>query len=278
MVEDIIASVGRTGVITPVAVLKPVPVSGVMVTHATLHNEDEVRRKDVRIGDTVIVRRAGDVIPEVVGVIKDKRPKSARQFHMPVKCPVCASEVVREEGEIAHRCLGGLYCAAQRMGAILHFASRQALDIQGLGDKLVEQLVATGMVKTVADLYRLEAKELSALERMGEKSADNLLGQIARSKHTTLARFLYGLGIPQVGDATAELLASHFGMLEEILEADPETLERVPGIGPPWPRTSTGFPPEAQPRGDPALRRARSVADGQAQRARRDLLAGKTVV
>ncbi len=232
VVEDIIASVGRTGVITPVAVLKPVPVSGVTVTHATLHNEDEVRRKDVRIGDTVIVRRAGDVIPEVVGVIKDKRPKSARHFHMPVKCPVCASEVVREEGEIAHRCLGGLYCAAQRMGAILHFASRQALDIQGLGDKLVEQLVATGLVKTVADLYRLDAKELAALERMGEKSADNLLGQIARSKDTTLARFLYGLGIPQVGDATAELLASHFGTLEAILEAGPDTLERVPGIGP----------------------------------------------
>ncbi len=232
VVEDILASVGRTGVITPVAVLKPVQVSGVMVTHATLHNEDEVRRKDVRVGDTVIVRRAGDVIPEVVGVIKDKRPKRTRLFHMPKKCPVCESEVVREEGESAHRCIGGLYCPAQRMGALLHFASRRALNIEGLGDKLVEQLVAQGLVKTVADLYRLKKPALAALERMGEKSAQNLLDQIKKSKATTLPRLLYALGIPQVGEATALALAQHFGDLATIMAADAENLEAVPNIGP----------------------------------------------
>ena len=232
VVEDIIASVGRTGVITPVAVLRAVPVGGVTVTHATLHNEDELHRKDVRVGDTVIVRRAGDVIPEVVGVIADKRPKGTRVWHMPKTCPVCGSEVHREEGEAAHRCMGGLYCAAQRMGAILHFASRHAMDIQGLGDKLVEQLVEKGLVRTVADLYDLDRATLADLERMGEKSAQNLLEQIERSKDTTLARFLNALGIPQVGDATAELLAEHFGTLEALMDADRETLEAVHGIGP----------------------------------------------
>jgi DNA ligase (NAD+) len=232
VVEDILASVGRTGVITPVAVLKPVQVSGVTVTHATLHNEDEVRRKDVRVGDTVIVRRAGDVIPEVVGVIMDKRPKSTRLFRMPTKCPVCESEVVREEGESAHRCIGGLYCPAQRMGALLHFASRRALDIEGLGDKLVEQLITQGLVKTVADLYRLKKPALAALERMGEKSAQNLLDQIEKSKVTTLPRLLYALGIPQVGEATALALAQYFGDLAPILAADADSLETVPGIGP----------------------------------------------
>ncbi len=232
VVEDIIASVGRTGVITPVAVLRAVPVGGVTVTHATLHNEDELHRKDVRIGDTVIVRRAGDVIPEVVGVVKDKRPRGTRVWHMPTTCPVCGSAVRREEGEAAHRCMGGLYCAAQRMGAILHFASRQAMDIQGLGEKLVEQLVEKGLVRTVADLYRLDRDTLAKLERMGEKSAQNLLDQIERSKNTTLARFLNALGIPQVGEATAELLASHFGTLEALMDADRDTLESVPGIGP----------------------------------------------
>jgi DNA ligase (NAD+) len=232
VVEDILASVGRTGVITPVAVLRGVPVGGVTVTHATLHNEDELHRKDVRVGDTVIVRRAGDVIPEVVGVIKDKRPKGTRVWRMPKNCPVCGSEVHREEGEAAHRCMGGLYCAAQRMGAILHFASRHALDIQGLGDKLVEQLVEKGMVKTVAELYRLDRDTLAKLERMGEKSAQNLLDQIERSKDTTLARFLIALGIPQVGEATAEVLADHFGTLEALMDADRATLETVHGIGP----------------------------------------------
>ncbi|TAM45421.1 MAG: NAD-dependent DNA ligase LigA [Gammaproteobacteria bacterium] len=232
VVEGIFPSVGRTGVVTPVAVLKPVQVSGVTVTHATLHNEDEVRRKDVRVGDTVIVRRAGDVIPEVVGVIKDKRPRGTRLWHMPTKCPQCGSKVIREEGEAAHRCTAGLYCPAQRMGAILHFAARSAMDIEGLGDKLVEQLVEKRMIATVADLYRLKQDELAALERMGEKSAQNLLDNIEHSKDTTLARFLYALGVPQVGEATAEALAEHFGTVEALMEADKETLEQVPNIGP----------------------------------------------
>ncbi len=232
VVEGIFPSVGRTGVVTPVAVLKPVQVSGVTVTHATLHNEDEVRRKDVRVGDTVIVRRAGDVIPEVVGVIKDKRPRGTRLWHMPTKCPQCGSKVIREEGEAAHRCTAGLYCPAQRMGAILHFAARSAMDIEGLGDKLVEQLVEKRMIATVADLYRLKQDELAALERMGEKSAQNLLDNIEHSKDTTLARFLYALGVPQVGEATAEALAEHFGTIEALMEADKEMLEQVPNIGP----------------------------------------------
>jgi DNA ligase (NAD+) len=232
VVEDILASVGRTGVITPVAVLKPVQVSGVTVTHATLHNQDEVERKDVRIGDTVIIRRAGDVIPEVVGVIKDKRMRGARKWHMPKQCPVCNSEVIREEEEAAHRCMGGLVCSAQRIGALLHFASRHAMDIEGLGDKLVLQLVDKGMVKTVADIYRLKKGGLADLERMAEKSAQNLLDQIEKSKTTTLARFLHALGIPQVGEATAQLLADHFGALDLIMDANRETLEAIHGIGP----------------------------------------------
>ena len=232
VVEDIMASVGRTGVVTPVAVLKPVQVSGVTVTHATLHNQDEVERKDVRIGDTVIVRRAGDVIPEVVGVIREKRPRGTKPWHMPKKCPVCDSEVIREEEEAAHRCMGGLVCSAQRMGAILHFASRHAMDIEGLGDKLVQQLVEKGMVKTVADIYRLEKDELADLERMAEKSAQNLLDQIEKSKSTTLARFLHALGVPQVGEATAQLLADQFGSIDDIMDADRETLEQIHGIGP----------------------------------------------
>ena len=234
VVEDILASVGRTGVITPVAVLKPVHVSGVTVTHATLHNQDELERKDVRIGDTVIVRRAGDVIPEVVGVIPEKRPKNARKWHMPKKCPQCGSEVVREEGEAAHRCIGGLYCPAQRMGALLHFASRRAMDIEGLGDKLAELLVTSRMAETVADLYKLKDKKqaLVDLERMGEKSAQNLIDQIEKSKRATLPRLLHALGIPQVGEATALALAQHFGSLDAVMDADVETLQEVSGIGP----------------------------------------------
>jgi DNA ligase (NAD+) len=201
------------------------------VTHATLHNQDELERKDVRVGDTVIVRRAGDVIPEVVGVVKDK-PRGKRKWHMPKKCPVCDSEVIREEEEAAHRCMGGLVCSAQRMGAILHFASRHAMDIEGLGDKLVQQLVDKDMVKTVADIYRLKKDALADLERMAEKSAQNLLDQIEKSKTTTLARFLHALGIPQVGEATAQLLADHFGSLDDILDARRETLQTIHGIGP----------------------------------------------
>jgi DNA ligase (NAD+) len=241
VVEDILASVGRTGVITPVAVLRPVQVSGVTVTHATLHNQDELERKDVRVGDTVIVRRAGDVIPEVVGVIRDKRPRGTRKWHMPDKCPVCGSEVIREEEEAAHRCMGGLVCSAQRMGALLHFASRHAMDIEGLGDKLVQQLVEKDMVKTVADIYRLKKDELAGLERMAEKSAQNLLDQIEKSKTTTLARFLHALGIPQVGEATAQLLVDHFGALDDIMDAKRETLEQVHGIGPAMAEDIHGF-------------------------------------
>ena len=234
VVEDILASVGRTGVITPVALLRPVHVSGVTVTNATLHNQDELERKDVRIGDTVIVRRAGDVIPEVVMVILEKRKKGARKWHMPEKCPQCGSEVVREEGESAHRCIGGLYCPAQRMGALLHFASRRAMDIEGLGDKLAELLVTSGMAETVADLYKLKDKKqaLVDLERMGEKSAQNLIDQIEKSKGATLPRLLHALGIPQVGEATALALAQHFGELDAIMQADAEALQEVAGIGP----------------------------------------------
>jgi DNA ligase (NAD+) len=212
--------------------LKPVHVSGVTVTHATLHNQDEVDRKDVRVGDTVIVRRAGDVIPEVVAVIGEKRPRGTRAWQMPAKCPQCGSDVVREAGEAAHRCMGGLFCPAQRMGALRHFASRRAMDIEGLGDKLVEQLVAKGMAKTVADLYRLEKDELSALERMADKSAQNLLDQIEKSKDTTLPRLFYALGIPQVGEATARALAQHFGDLDAMLDADEAALQEIEGIGP----------------------------------------------
>jgi DNA ligase (NAD+) len=232
VIENIEPSVGRTGVITPVALLRSVQLSGANVTHATLHNSDEVERKDVRIGDTVIVRRAGDVIPEIVSVVETRRPPGTKPWRMPSKCPQCGSEVVREEGEVAHRCMGGLFCPAQRMGAILHFASRHAMDVNGLGDKLVEQLIGTKLVRTVADLYRIDREKLIDLERMAEKSADNLLAQIERSKETTLERFLYALGIPQVGTASAELLAEHFGSLEAVMEAEPETLQQVHGVGP----------------------------------------------
>ena len=232
VVEDILASVGRTGVITPVACLKPVAVGGVIVSRATLHNQDEVERKDVRVGDTVIVRRAGDVIPEVVGVIPEKRPADTTPWQMPTACPVCGSEVLRLENEAAHRCMGGLYCAAQRMGAILHFASRHALDIDGLGDKLVQQLVDRELVSTVADLYSLTREQLVALERMGEKSADNLLAAFDLSRNTTLPRFLYALGISQVGEVTAAQLAAHFGDLAPLMSADEEALQQVPDVGP----------------------------------------------
>ncbi len=232
VVEDILPSVGRTGVITPVAKLKAVQVGGVVVSNATLHNQDEVERKDVRIGDTVIVRRAGDVIPEVVGVVKEKRPHNAQPWRMPDRCPVCGSEVIRHPDEAAHRCMAGLYCPAQRMGALLHFASRRAMDIEGLGDKLVQQLVDTNLVTSSADIYHLSKAQLAELERMGDKSAQNLLDSIDKSKHTTLPRFLHALGIPQVGEATALALAQYFGALDAIMDADSETLQTVPGIGP----------------------------------------------
>lgn len=231
-VLDIEVQVGRTGKLTPVARLAPVFVGGVTVTNATLHNEDEVRRKDVQIGDTVIVRRAGDVIPEVVGVLKERRPAQARAFIMPTHCPVCDSAVLREEGEADARCTGGLFCAAQRKQALLHFASRRAMDIEGLGDKLVDQLVDGGLIRTLPDLYKLEATKLVGLERMAEKSALNLLAALEASKQSTLPRFLFALGIRHVGEATAKDLARHFGSLEAMLNASTEQFLQVNDIGP----------------------------------------------
>lgn len=235
--------VGRTGALTPVARLKPVFVGGVTVTNATLHNEDEVRRKDVRIGDTVIVRRAGDVIPEVVAIVPEKRPQRPGAdlfatvplhdpFVMPTVCPECDSAVEKPEDEAIARCTGGLYCPAQRKQALWHFASRRALDIEGLGDKLVEQLVEQGLVHSPADLYALDAATLAGLERMGEKSAANLAAAIAASRETTLARFIYALGIRNVGEATAKDLARHFGSLDALLVADEDALQQVPDVGP----------------------------------------------
>jgi DNA ligase (NAD+) len=224
--------VGRTGKLTPVARLEPVFVGGVTVTNATLHNEDEARRKDVRVGDSVIVRRAGDVIPEVVAVVPEKRRHGSQVFTMPRQCPVCGSEAVREEGEADYRCTGGLFCGAQRKQAILHFAQRRAMDIEGLGEKLVEQLVDAGVIKTLPDLYRLGFRALAELERMGEKSAENLLANLDKSKQTTLPRFLYGLGIRHVGEATAKDLARHFGKLDGIMDASVERLLEVPDVGP----------------------------------------------
>jgi DNA ligase (NAD+) len=224
--------VGRTGALTPVARLEPVFVGGVTVSNATLHNMDEVNRKDVRIGDTVIVRRAGDVIPEVVSVIKDRRPKGTRKVKLPAKCPVCDSSVVREEGEAVARCTGGLYCSAQRVEALKHFVSRRAMDIDGLGAKLIEQLVSIDRIKTPAGIFELEKDELASLERMGEKSAQNLIDAIEQSKDTTLARFLYSLGIREVGEATAASLAAHFGGLDAIMAAAEEDLLSVADVGP----------------------------------------------
>jgi len=223
-VLDIEVQVGRTGALTPVARLKPVFVGGVTVTNATLHNEDELHRKDVRVGDTVIVRRAGDVIPEVVSVRLAKRPRDARAFHMPKRCPVCGSPVVRLPGEAVTRCTGGLFCKAQRREALLHFKGRRAMDIEGLGDKLAEQLVESGMVENPADLYGLQAGQLAALERMGEKSARNVIDSIERSRDATLARFVFALGIPGVGEEAAKILARHFGTLGALLEADWDAL------------------------------------------------------
>jgi DNA ligase (NAD+) len=231
-VEAIDVQVGRTGKLTPVARLAPVFVGGTTVSNATLHNEEELRRKDVHIGDTVIVRRAGDVIPEVVRVLPERRPADARAFVMPTHCPACGALAVREEGEVDWRCSGGLYCPAQRKQALLHFAGRRALDIEGLGDKLVEQIVDAGLVRNPADLFRLGLSQLLALERMGDKSAQNLLAALERSRSTTLARFVYALGIRHVGEATARDLARHFGRLDALMAASVEQLQQVPDVGP----------------------------------------------
>ena len=229
--NDIDIQVGRTGKLTPVAKLEPVFVGGTTVSNATLHNVFEVRRKGVRIGDTVIIRRAGDVIPEVVARVPSKRPHYVPNFRMPSHCPVCGSAVAREKGGVDHRCSGGLFCAAQRKFALLHFAGRRALDIEGLGEKIVDQLVDGGVVETLPDVYALTQAELEALERMGDKSAANLVANIEGSKRTTLARFLYALGIRHVGESTAKDLARHFGGLERLMNATLEQLLEVPDVG-----------------------------------------------
>ena len=240
-VRDIDVQVGRTGVLTPVARLEPVQVGGVVVTNATLHNQDELDRKDVRVGDTVVVRRAGDVIPEVARVVKSRRPRRTRRFYLPDRCPVCGSEVIRMEGEVAARCSGGLYCPAQRKQAVRHFASRRAMDIEGLGQKLVRQLVDADLVHSILDIYSLTEDQLAALDRMGKKSAANLVAAIARSRDSTLARFLYALGIRDVGEATALSLAMHFGDLKPLRAAPEERLQEVPDVGPVVARQITSF-------------------------------------
>jgi DNA ligase (NAD+) len=232
VLQDIQIQVGRTGALTPVARLEPVFVGGVTVTNATLHNMDEINRKDVRVGDTVIIRRAGDVIPEVVAAVIERRKKGATRFVMPERCPVCDSSVEKLADEAVYRCTGGLYCPAQRKAAIRHFSSRKAMDIDGLGDRIVDQLIEQSLIKTPADLYRLDQKTLAGLERLGDKSAANLLAALEQSKETSFARFLYALGIREVGEATALSLANHFQTLEQLIDASEEELMTVQDIGP----------------------------------------------
>ena len=272
--------VGRTGALTPVARLKPVFVGGVTVTNATLHNEDEVRRKDVRIGDTVIVRRAGDVIPEVVRVLVEKRPKGTREFVMPRKCPECGSAVVRLPDEAIARCSGGLVCPAQVKQALLHFAGRRAMDIEGLGDKLVDQLVDAKIVRTPADLYKLGMAALAELERMADKSAANVVAAIAKSRKTTLARFIFALGIRHVGETTAKDLARHFGKLDALLAADEPELLEVPEVGPVLAQSIRQFFTEAHNREVIAQLRAAGVEwpETSPQRKAAGKLAGLTFV
>jgi DNA ligase (NAD+) len=234
-------------------------VGGTTVSNVTLHNMDEVERKDVRIGDTVVVRRAGDVIPEIVRVVPDKRPKGARKVKLPDACPVCGSAVERVEDQAIARCTGGLFCGAQRKEAILHFAARRAMDIEGLGDKIVDQLVEADLVASPADLYRLDAATLAGLERMGEKSAHNLVAAIAKSKDTTLGRFLYALGIREVGEVTAATLARHFGTLDAVLGADEAAFQAVPDVGPVVAASLAGFFAEAHNREVIAALRAAGV-------------------
>jgi DNA ligase (NAD+) len=276
--------VGRTGALTPVARLKPVFVGGVTVSNATLHNQDEIDRLDVREGDTVIVRRAGDVIPEVVSVLKDRRPHPAPAPYEILKryprCPVCGSHVMRQEGEAAIRCTGGLYCPAQRKQALLHFASRRAMDIEGLGEKLVDQLVDNGIVRTAADLYKLGIAKVASLERMAEKSASNLLAAIEKSKHTTLARFIFALGIRNVGETTAKDLAAHFGSLDALMSADETTLLEVSDVGPVVAQSIAQF--FAEPHNREVVEQLRAAGaswpESQPGRKRQGGLAGKTFV
>lgn len=234
IVRDVEFQVGRTGALTPVARLEPVFVGGVTVSNATLHNMDEVQRKDVRIGDTVVIRRAGDVIPEVVKVVLERRPKNARPVELPEKCPICGSAVEREEGEAVARCTGSLSCAAQLRGALLHFAGRRAMDVDGLGEKIVDQLIEgeSPLVKSPADLYKLTVEQFANLERLGEKSAKNLVDALEKSKKTTLSRFLYAVGIRDVGESTAGALANHFGSIEALQDANEAAIQEVPDVGP----------------------------------------------
>ena len=279
-VEGIDVQVGRTGKITPVARLAPVFVGGVTVTNATLHNLFEIRKKGVRVGDQVIVRRAGDVIPEVVGVMPGRRAGYVKNFRMPRHCPVCGSDVVREKGEANHRCTGGLFCAAQRKEAILHFAARRAMDVEGLGDKLVDQLVDTGVIRTLPDLYRLGLTSLVALERMAEKSAQNVLAALEKSKQTTLPRFLFGLGIRHVGEATAKDLARHFGTLDAIMDASVDDLLAVNDVGPVVAQAIHTFFEQPHNREVVLQLRACGVTWPEGVRAEKapQVLAGKTVV
>jgi DNA ligase (NAD+) len=278
--------VGRTGKLTPVARLEPVFVGGTTVSNATLHNEEEIHRKDIRVGDFVIVRRAGDVIPEVVGVVLERRPKDAVLpfdlfAELGGKCPVCGSAIAREEGEVDWRCSGGLFCVAQRKHAVLHFAGRRALDIEGLGEKIVDQLVDAGLVRMLPDIYALDHARLDALERMGEKSASNLLENIERSRRTTLPRFLYGLGIRHVGESTAKDLARHFGSLAALMQADPGQLLEVADVGPIVAESVHTFFAQAHNREViEALGRYVSwkESDGDPDRAPPQPLAGKTFV
>jgi len=248
VVAAIEVQVGRTGALTPVARLEPVFVGGVTVTNATLHNEDELRRKDVRVGDTVVVRRAGDVIPEIVSVRLERRPADAVPFAMPTTCPVCGSAVARSEDEAVTRCTGGLYCAAQRKQALLHFAGRRAMDIDGLGERIVDQLVDRGLVRTPADLYGLSVETLAGLERMAERSAENLHRALQASRATTLERLVFALGIRNVGESTARDLARHFGSLESLAQATEEELQRAPDVGPVVARSIRQFFAEAHNR------------------------------
>ncbi len=281
-VQAIDVQVGRTGKLTPVAKLAPVFVGGVTVTNATLHNEEEARRKDVRIGDTVVVRRAGDVIPEVVSVVLDRRPEGTLPFSMPDACPVCGSAVGREEGEVDTRCTAGLFCSAQRKQAVLHFAQRRAMDIENLGEKLVDQLVDGGLIHSLPDLYELQLDTLAGLDRMGEKSAQNLLDGLEKSRHTTLARFIYGLGIRHVGETTAKDLARHFGRLDALLAADEQALLQVPDVGPVVASSIRHFLEEPHNREVIARLRAHGVtwpeSDGAVDSMAPQPLAGKTFV
>lgn len=280
VMEGIDVQVGRTGKLTPVARLAPVSVGGVTVTNATLHNLFEIRKKGVRVGDTVVVRRAGDVIPEVVRRVPGARTAYVPNFRMPAACPICGSEVVRERGEANHRCTGGLFCAAQRKEALLHFAARRAMDIEGLGDKLVDQLVDGNVVRSLPDLYRLRLDDLASLDRMAEKSAQNVLDALEKSKSTTLNRFLFGLGIRHVGEATAKDLARHFGTLDAIMAASVEQLLEVRDVGPVVAESIHTF--FAQPHNREVVQQLRACGvhweEGAPAEKAPQILAGKTVV